>query len=101
MSTWNGKRFFNAPLSTKAASVPCPNEAPVTKVIFKFSDLARSATAFNTTFVSPPLVKPLEPTVIPSSKNLADSSAVITFDCKSVNFILSNIMQLFLSNTIQ
>ncbi len=78
LSTWNGKRRANTPASVNCLSRSLPKEAPVINVIFKGLVCARLTNAKGTAFASPARVKPLIPTVMPSSIKADASSALMT-----------------------
>ena len=78
LSTWNGKRRANTPASVNCLSRSLPKEAPVINVIFKGFVCARLTNAKGTAFASPARVKPLIPTVMPSSIKADASSALMT-----------------------
>ena len=78
LSTWKGKRRANTPASVSCLSRSLPSEAPVIRVIFNGLVFARCTKAKGTALASPARVKPLIPTVMPSSMNAAACSGLMT-----------------------
>ncbi|MNZ34885.1 hypothetical protein D3C78_522680 [compost metagenome] len=96
LSTWNGMRRASTPASVSCLSRSLPRLAPVIRLIFRGDCLARSASAWGTALASPARVKPLMPTVMPSSIRPAASAALITLLCREDKRIRSRYMDCYL-----
>ncbi|MNH14372.1 hypothetical protein D3C79_739630 [compost metagenome] len=96
LSTWNGIRRASTPASVSSLSRSLPRLAPVIKLICSGDCLARSASAWGTALASPARVKPLMPTVMPSSIRPAASAALITLLCREDKRIRSRYMDCYL-----
>ena len=96
LSTWNGMRRDSTPASVSCLSRSLPRLAPVIRVIFSGDVLARSARAWGTALASPARVKPLMPTVMPSSISAAASAALMTLFNSEGKRIRSRYMDCYL-----
>ncbi|MND52629.1 hypothetical protein D3C80_436490 [compost metagenome] len=82
LSTWKGMRRASTPASVSCLSRSLPRLAPVIRLICSGCSLARTARAWGTALASPARVKPLMPTVMPSSIRAAASAALITLSSR-------------------